>query len=209
MLGQAGPLTSSIDQRSGRANINTSATELATHFLKGQTKGSAYQSLAPSIGEGDGSGSPYLLADPDAAPTEDTEIIIPVEKGAVSLYRKIFIGIREVYLLNSNVISHLLQLTASILRAGDAALGYRYIAQADVQGTTAFPAVTSEAGVGVFSENELQDIAPQLLNLRCVGLDLHSISSRRSASRWQTPHPFDFHNTHATTSVRRQARMMA
>jgi hypothetical protein len=151
MLRQASPFSSSLYQRSGRADINASTAELATYILEGKTESCAYQSLAPSIGEGDCSRPPYLLADPDTASTKNTEIIITVKESTVSLYRQAFVCIGKGYLFNPDVIDNFLQLATPILWASDTALGYCYVAQAYIQGAAALPAVTGEASMGVFT----------------------------------------------------------
>jgi len=52
---------------------------------------------------------------------------------------------------------------------------------------------TGEALVGVISQGEFKDIAPQMLQLRSISLDLHSFGSRGSAGSGEAGHPLNFY----------------
>jgi len=107
------------------------------------------------FGHGDGPDTPHLFTHPDAAATADTQIVIALKKGIVSIYRQIPIAIGELLSFEPEVISHPLEFTVSVFRTKHTTLGNGYVAQAYIKWLTTLSTLTSKTGTGMLSQRSL------------------------------------------------------
>jgi len=148
------PLTISVNDGSSRANLYTSATEPASRFLEGVTKGGADKGLAAPIDKGNSSYPTHLLADSNASPAENAQIVISIKKRIVPFDGETFGGVGKGNLVNPDIPGHLLQLTALILRADHTPIHNCWTTQTYVKRTTIFNPVTCDASAGMLSQQE-------------------------------------------------------
>ena len=103
-----GPFTVPIHEGAGGTNINAGAAEIAPRLLKRTTESGADPSLTAAKNKGNGPYALHLLAHPNAAATKNAQVRIPVNEGVRCLDREAFIGIKEGYLLDTDIFRHLL-----------------------------------------------------------------------------------------------------
>jgi len=113
--------------------------------------------------------------------TGNAQIVIQIEEGIISIYREPPILVRNSRGFDTQVVSHLLQLTSPIFRAGDTALSNCYIPQTHIKRLTALPTPAGKASIWMLGQNLLQDLALPLPKLRGSSVNYHILGNLCSA----------------------------
>jgi hypothetical protein len=103
------------------------------------------------------------MADPDAAPAEDAQVIVPVEEGITSLDGESSGLVGQSDIAEFQISGYLLKFAALVLGTEYTPFGDRHVTEADIEWLAVMESVAGEAGVGVLGENELHDALPQSL----------------------------------------------
>ncbi len=138
------------------------------------------------IGELDGPGPSYIVADTDAALAKDAVVIITNPEGAVLPDRQLLGNIRR-KLVEPDVVDSSLQLSVATLGT------------AIVRGALLF--MFSVRGCGIPGEDELQALMTQLLESQFVGMDNHPLGYRGDTSQLRLSDPFHLNDTKAAGPV--------
>jgi hypothetical protein len=139
------------------------------------------------VGELNGLSPSYIVADTDAAFTEDAIVVITNPEGAVLSNRELLGNIGR-QLVQPDVIDHSLQLSVATLGT------------AIVRGAMLFM-FTAVTGGGIPREDEFQAVVAQLLEAQFVGMDNHPFSYSGDTSQLGLGNPFHLNDTEAAGSI--------
>lgn len=136
------------------------------------------------VGELNGPGPSYIVADTDAAFTEDTVVIITNPEGAVLSNRELLGHIGR-KLVEPDVVDGSLQLAVATLVAGFVWGGIP----------------SFKVSIGVSRKYELQAVMAQFLEAQFVGMDNHPFGYRGDASQLRLGNAFNLNDTEAAGSI--------
>jgi len=94
------------------------------------------------------------------ASAEDTQIIVALDERFPAIYRQLSVFVRERHFSNPYIVNKFLQFTLLIGGTANATLGDGNMAQADIVRSAALPAMAGKTGVGMLSQDKLQEVPP-------------------------------------------------
>ncbi len=151
----ASVLVHPFHQSSCGTDQDTLPVELTVGVLHLLFERSGHHHLLAAVGEINGSHTADLHTGSYAAPTMNTLVPVSLDE-RIGAFDGVLAALAvEALPFDSDVVNHLLQLTALILGTDDAAIGNHGIARASSEGWTAHLAGASEAAVRMIGENEL------------------------------------------------------
>ena len=102
-------LGAGVRQGTGGTDLDAGPAEAAVGVLQGPVESRADDGIEAAVDEADGPDPPRVSAHLDAAPAEDTEIIITLNKWFTTvIHWQFFIFVGKEYFLNSDIVNQLL-----------------------------------------------------------------------------------------------------
>jgi len=141
---------SPLDERSGGTDIDTGTAELAARLKKGPVEGCPDHSLGAAEDKRDGRCSPDLVADPDAAAAEDTEVVVAVEERVIPPNVEVAVEGGKADPVYLQGFDDILELAAAVVRTEDTSRDLSDLADGGFVFIAIFLFRADEAGMRVF-----------------------------------------------------------
>ena len=154
-------------------------------------------------------GAAHLLAHPHAAPAEDADVVVAVEKRIV-MFRFVAVVIDRIGDLGQPDLFHdVLQFALTVVRAVAAAGAHPGLADGELVLLALLGSPADQTARGMLTQDELQDFLAHVPQGRGVGQDLHALLGYRAAGQRIAAHAFDLHHAHAAAAERAQVLVRA